>query len=277
MNEVFFGTKLHALEVAARTVVRRKRYLAQARAENASSPAASDVARSIAGLARNGYFVVEDFLAAGTCAQLRSEIDIIIQEQPENIQGDKLQADRRLFGAERGSAAIARFHEDSYCRRVGEAYFGAALRNFSTLAGHLTAMPDNLGSGQGWHRDALYFQYKAMIYLSDVGPDNGPFQVVKASHRPWHILRDTVRGRLIDEPRDRITADQVKRILQSDESRLRTFIARAGTLILFDSSTIHRGAPIKFGTRYALTNYYYPPTQITDALYTNFAPFVRGR
>ena len=33
---------------------------------------------------------------------------------------------------------------------------------------------------------------------------------------------------------------------------------KAGTLILFDASLIHRGRPLEEGCRYALTNYYYP-------------------
>ena len=58
---------------------------------------------------------------------------------------------------------------------------------------------------------------------------------------------------------------------------MHTFTAKAGTLILFDSSTIHRGAPITAGTRYALTNYYYPPSHITDDTYRAFAPFVQAQ
>ena len=37
-----------------------------------------------------------------------------------------------------------------------------------------------------------------------------------------------------------------------------TLTGKAGTLILFDGSLIHRGKPILDGKRYALTNYYFP-------------------
>jgi hypothetical protein len=114
-----------------------------------------------------------------------------------------------------------------------------------------------------------------MVYLSDVGPENGPFQVIEGSHRPWHVMVDTVRGGLVQEPRDRIAPGQIDRILGRTGRRLRTFTAPCGTLILFDSSTIHRGSPIKSGTRYALTNYYYPSEQMTPAMYEHFAPFAR--
>ena len=37
-----------------------------------------------------------------------------------------------------------------------------------------------------------------------------------------------------------------------------TLTGKAGTLILFDGSLIHRGKPVLEGKRYALTNYYFP-------------------
>ena len=42
-----------------------------------------------------------------------------------------------------------------------------------------------------------------------------------------------------------------------------------GTLILVDTSTLHRGR-IKKGTRYALTNYYYTINQINKELFKKF-------
>jgi hypothetical protein len=275
MAELFVGTGLHALEVGARTIVRRRRYLSQAR-QGQASPAPAGVAAALGGLRKNGYFVVPGFYSAETCAGLRAEIDRIIQEQGDIVQLDEKRSDYRVHGAERASQPIRAFHEDPFCRGAGESYFDGALGNLGTLAARLTAIQGNLGSGQGWHRDALHFQYKAMVYLSDVGLENGPFQLLEGSHRPWNLLVDTIRGKLVDEPRDRITPEQVARIAGPAQKRLRTFTAKAGTLIVFDSSTIHRGSPIRSGTRYALTNYYYPVQHLTPAMYEHFAPFARA-
>lgn len=275
MAELFAGTGLHALEVGARTIVRRRRYLSKAR-QGRASPAPAGAADALDGLRKNGYFVVPGFYSAETCARLRAEIDRIIEEQGDIVQLDEKRSDYRVHGAERASQQIRAFHEDMFCRGAGESYFGGTLGNLSTLAARLTAIPGNLGSGQGWHRDSIYFQYKAMVYLSDVGPENGPFQLIAGSHRPWHVLMDTIRGKLVDEPRDRIAPEQVARIAGPADKRLQTFTAKAGTLIVFDSSTIHCGSPIKNGTRYALTNYYYPMQHLTPAMYDNFAPFARA-
>lgn len=276
MREIFSGTKLHALEVGARTVVRRQRYLNQARNDPSPQFENMDIASAVAGLRKHGFYAVPGYFSLERCAQLRREIDRIVSEQPDIVHLDDARSDFRVHGAERASDEIRRFHDDGFCRGAGEAYFEASLGNLSTLAGRLTAKPGNLGSGQGWHRDALHFQYKALVYLSDVNAENGPFQLITGSHRPLSVLLDIIRGDLTTEPRDRIAPEQIAKILRGRADRLRTFTAAAGTLILFDSSTIHRGAPIEAGTRYALTNYYFPPSQMTDAMYAHFQPYARG-
>lgn len=275
MREFLTGTRLHAVEVGARTVIRRRRYLAQSKRDHPCPPDNDKFAAALDGLRENGYFVVPNFYTAETCAELRAEVDRIVEQQRDIVQLDDTRSDFRIHGVERASKRIQAFHDDNFCRAAGEAYFGAALGILSTLAGRLTAVAGNLGSGQGWHRDASHFQFKALIYLSDVGPENGPFQLVERSHRLWNVFTDTVRGNLVREPRDRINPEQIARVLGPAGKRLRTFVANSGTLILFDSSTIHRGSPIKAGNRYALTNYYYPPAQMTPAMYDHFAPFAR--
>ena len=47
-----------------------------------------------------------------------------------------------------------------------------------------------------------------------------------------------------------------------------------GTLILVDTSLIHRGKPIEDGTRYAITNYWYPRNSIKN-FNNHFLPRVK--
>jgi predicted 2-oxoglutarate/Fe(II)-dependent dioxygenase YbiX len=50
----------------------------------------------------------------------------------------------------------------------------------------------------------------------------------------------------------------------------------AGTLVLFDSSLIHSGLPIREGQRYAITNYYYAADEIDlEKMRAKFAPSVK--
>jgi len=204
------------------------------------------------------------------------EIDRIIETQPEAVRRDATDADHRVFGAEHASSILAEFHNDPTLLSIGETYRRDKLRNFSTLAGRLRAKPGNLGSGQGWHRDAFHFQFKAMVYLTDVTSRNGPFQFLSGSHRALQVVRDTLTGHLDGAPRSRITEGQAQRLIAANPTRLQTFTANRGTVILFDSSGIHRGAPIESSERYALTNYYFEPDQITAQRFDEFAPFARS-
>jgi ectoine hydroxylase-related dioxygenase (phytanoyl-CoA dioxygenase family) len=229
-----------------------------------------------AALRRRGYLVIPGYYTAERCIALRTEIDRIMSEQPEVVQKDQFAADHRVFGAEHASAAIAVFHDDAFLREVGEAYCGRSLVNYTTLAAQLTARLGNLGSGQGWHRDAFHFQYKAMVYLTDVGPENGAFEMLAHSHRPLTLFADMIRGRLDAPPSTRISDTQIEWLLGGRRRRIISFIAGAGTVILFDSSSIHRGSPIDRGVRYALTNYYYEPHQLVDAMKQKFSPLAQA-
>ena len=60
--------------------------------------------------------------------------------------------------------------------------------------------------------------------------------------------------------------------IEYGHERIKNFTASAGTLIIFDSSTIHRGSPILEGKRYAITNYYYAERLINHSVYAHFHP-----
>jgi len=230
----------------------------------------------LSGLTEHGYAVVPNFYDQKKCSFLRNEIDRLIAEQPDVVQNDTRFSDQRIFGSERASSAIMDFHGAQLPLSIGEHYGKRRLVSFSTLAGRLSAKPGNLGSGQGWHRDAFHFQFKAMVYLSDVSAQNGPFQLLDASHRGARVFTDTILAGLASAPNTRLTDQQADALLRADPARLKTFVAPAGTMILFDSSTIHRGSPISTGTRYALTNYYYDPAHIVPAVIDAFAPYARA-
>lgn len=249
------------------------------RALNASAarqPESEQVAQAVRSLMRDGYAVVPGYYSEEDCAAGRAEIDALIESRPYAIQAYGNRSDLRVYGAEHASSLARRFHDDSFFLDVGKVYSRSALVNFSTLAARLTAAPDNLGSGQGWHRDAFFFQYKSMVYLSDVSPENGPFQILPGSHHSLTAAKDSYIGRLDPPPASRITAQQMNRLLTANPDRARALTAKAGTVILFDSSTIHRGMPIATGCRYALTNYFYHPQSLTPEFRRSFEPMIVG-
>jgi hypothetical protein len=110
----------------------------------------------------------------------------------------------------------------------------------------------NLGSGGGWHRDSIRTQFKAIMYVSDVSSDHGPFEMIIGSHG------------IISKIMNYITSHKGFAELRYSENyinkkykgRERVLTGSAGDLLLVDTSCLHRGMPINAGIRYAVTGYY---------------------
>ncbi|MEQ9528708.1 MAG: phytanoyl-CoA dioxygenase family protein, partial [Parvibaculaceae bacterium] len=206
-------------------------------------------------LRRDGVTVVDGFLIPEICARLRDEIDDCFAAYPSAIHEDAQKADQRLYlNAPPGE--LGPIYSDKRLMDCATAYLGAEAYNLAILAARLKAVPGNLGSGGGWHRDAFAGQVKAVLYLNDVGEDNGPFQYLRASHRLRAMIADRRCARL-GIAQTRLSEEQIQTLLDGDPTRLITATGSAGTLILTDTTGLHRGMPIRAGTRYALTNYYF--------------------
>jgi hypothetical protein len=215
-----------------------------------------------------GICIVEDFWSRETCAAARNEVDRIITQYPQYVNGNA-KADQRVYGANNASQIIADFANDEVLASVASAYNRKFTRTAFTLAARMPAMVGNQGSGEGWHRDAFLRQFKAILYLSDVAPENGPFQLIQDSHRRARVQSDMRAGNL-KYMQYRLSDSEIERIVAAEPERKITYTARAGTLILVDTTTLHRGQPIEAGTRYALTNYYLPEDRIESSLYEKF-------
>jgi hypothetical protein len=149
---------------------------------------------------------------------------------------------------------------------------GLSLYNFATLGARIDATGTNNGSGDGWHRDGHGYQFKSIIYLSDVTDENGPFEFLPGSHKRWRALVDTALGELPPAPGTRYDPALVDRMVSRFGFKRQHYTGTAGTLL----SGIHRGRPLHSGRRYALTNYYYHPFQVSEGRIEQFAPMMPG-
>ncbi len=205
----------------------------------------------------NGYVEIPNYFSSSDCNTIINDIRKAEIDYPESVWSGSLNSDKRIFGIELLKGKILDFHSDSNLLKIGEKLFNGKLINFQTLAGHLTYVKGNIGSGEGWHRDGYNFQYKALVYLSDVDENNGPFQLISSSNKFWQSLLDN----LLTNKKfgmTRYLESEIQKILIRKPERLITVKGKAGTLLIVDTSCIHRGAPILSGERFALTNYYYP-------------------
>lgn len=181
--------------------------------------------------------------------------------QIENLisKSERFGTDYRIFDIEKQSHNInTYFSNNAELTAITKAYMRSTPTLQTTLGAKLTYAPENLGSGQGWHRDSYTKQFKAMVYLSDVSLDTGPFEYVLGSHTYRHIF-----GSIMDNNYKKLRANNSRfehtDVVKFSEKRnleRKVFDAPAGSIILFDSRGLHRGSPILSGHRFALTNYY---------------------
>jgi hypothetical protein len=208
----------------------------------------------------NGFTVVPDFYTSQECTELRKEVDTLIEtrKKEKSLWTDEAKSDNRCFAAEDGGELIKKYFSNAFLLDVASSYFDGKLICSNTLAARINYTKGNIGSGQGWHRDSNNFQFKAMVYLSDVEIKDGPFQIIKGSHKFANILKDTVTMS-VDGITTRFTNKQVERVIEKSPENYTVLTAKAGTLVFVDTSSIHTGMTLsEGGERYALFNYYYP-------------------
>jgi len=208
-------------------------------------------------LEASGIVVVPDYWSADRCTAAREAMDRVMAAHPERVWVDAAGADRRIYGLERVDPVARGFFEDETLFGVARASWRTPIVNGFVSAGRVDAAPGNRGSGgQGWHRDGVTQQIKAILYLSDVERGNGPFEYLRGTEglrdRLRHILRSGALARQLA-----FDDAAVARIEATAPDARVTACGRAGTLVLARTFGIHRGRPLEAGTRYALTSYYF--------------------
>lgn len=236
-----------------------------------SKPSNEIVQSTLTHLRDYGFYVIPGFFSPELCADLRERIDFTITNKSEFVHPGS-PYDFRLHGIENIDESFKFFSRNLLLNEIASAYLGEPSRAAFSLAARMEVVIDNAGSGGGWHRDSNFRQIKAMVYLSDTTERNGPLQLISKSHKLLQSMRDNgVAKQKYGEVR--WTQKFIDCVLNiTGNTRLKTLIGGVGTLAIFDSSAIHRGAPILDGTRYAITNYYYPERLITPSVYAHFYP-----
>lgn len=167
-------------------------------------------------------------------------------------------ADQRLYGLEINKNRNWLGIDDIYSK-----YISRFRCDSFWMFGKLEYRDNNIGSGGGWHRDSLHRrQLKFMIYLSEVEETSGPFEYVIGSHK--------IKSKLTLEisqgfGKFRYTSEEINMFAKEHGKSIIKCVSGPGTVVVFDSSGLHRGMPIRSGTRLALTNYMFD-TGIPDEI-----------
>lgn len=240
----------HLIKEGAETVMRSVM-------RSGRGPAPEDVAKYVEQIHDQGYAVVERFWPADRCADVARNIETALTgENPCHHWADPEGADQRLYFAERLGGDFESYFNDLTINRIRKYYAGSAGGDQILMAARLGFVPGNKGSGGGWHRDSPHrSQFKAIMYLTDVGEENGPFQYMPRSHRSLSTVRLLLTKKC--HPNQYRFEDADIEALKQQGEEVLTFTAPAGTLLLVDVKGIHRGMPIKVGQRCVLMKYFW--------------------
>ena len=190
-----------------------------------------------------GYVVIPDFFDKNQCKSCVNDMDLMFKNNKELIhQTDYF--DSRIFGAEYLSENINSFSTNVLLNNLANAYNAVPTDCGFTLAGKISSSGHEYGSGGPWHRDSYFRQFKSLLYLTDVDENHGPFQIISESHDKEHISNDTKTANL-ESMQCQFDQNTVKQILEKEPERLHSLTAKAGTVVLVDTSCIHRGVPLK--------------------------------
>lgn len=206
-------------------------------------------------LQSNGYYVINDYWPQEKCAEARAEIDALLFDVKTTKKwADDHGSDTRFFYAEQMGGVYLDFLNDELIEEARLCHSGRVNAEKAIMAAKLVPREGNHGSGGGWHRDSPHTpQFKALIYLTDVNKDNGPFEYIAGSQKSSRSIIDLIKG--YARPNQyRFTNSEIKGI-KNTVTLSKVFTGKAGTLVIFDSKGVHRGVPIEAGERYAITLY----------------------
>ena len=194
------------------------------------------------------FHVLKGYWNASKVDAARVQLLALMHDCHERGEG----GDRRTLGASRLArlapekySLVLEFERDPMLRRIAEHHLGTSRASVDTLAA--VATPGS-ASGGGWHKDQHARGFKALMYLDDVVSTNGPFSML-INYNDSAVL--PLPGRL----GRRYTDDAIARAVKGGAT-VHSFYASQGTVIVFETSNIHRGAPCSKGSRHSFTNYY---------------------
>ena len=233
-------------------------------------------------LRRDGYVVFQRAMPAEVCDRLRAFADCT-PTKVRRMDGEAAAGSSTvLFKGERPAAVRYDYDTDDLLDnpdvqdlladrsllKLAEEYLGCQpVADVLSMWWHTNfhAQPDS-EAAQFYHFDMDRIKWlKVFVYLTDVGPANGPHSFVACSHRnggiPWHMRR---KGYV------RLDDDEV--IGHYGAERCKHVTAPRGSIIVEDTRGLHKGNTVSADPRLVLQlqfsnslfGGYYPPSRITS-------------
>lgn len=200
-----------------------------------------------------GFTAIENFITAEECETLKNEIDLMCEK--DFVWRDTYNSDIRVHGVENINKNFKNLFEKKTLLNIFKKYIDKNKIYKFIMVNRVSFTEVNLGSGGGWHRDTINRrQLKFILYLCDVDENNGCFQYVPKSQTVFNKLKyNRALGKKLSEYR--YSEMDIEVLKEKFGIEVFNVTGKAGTLLIADTSGLHRGKPILSGKRYAATNY----------------------
>ena len=135
--------------------------------------------------------------------------------------------DKRIFGIDQVLTVARKLAQDLNFLEIAEMVNKEPTCCLFTMGNWLKS-GNNGSSGSGWHRDSFFSQFKALLYLTNVTEDNGPFEILAGSHHLSSVLSGIDKVGL-DFMQNRISNNEVEIFERKLSLKRKTFTGNAGT------------------------------------------------
>lgn len=207
------------------------------------------------GLSEIGYQVFPGFLSDEELREYQRRFDELYSDN--RIPVVEVGADQRIFGVERFRPNFQLESHQLFVEKMNKSVKYFVDNTHFILAGYIKMKEGELGSGGGWHRDSCFTnQFKTIIYLSDVGKENGAFEYLSGSHKreSFELVSKALTDYSFEQ--NRFSDKEIKDIVATCQTlSLDRIEGKAGDMILVNTRGIHRGSPLVRGSRKAITSY----------------------
>jgi len=212
-------------------------------------------------LRTDGHLLIEDCYDTQVCKSVIRFMDEL--ESRDKTEVNYAGTELRIWDAHKRAPLLADFYRECnvflscLLRRDTEALTLLAIRN------NALDPSDEISRRGRWHIDSFRRQLKIFLFLTDTTEASGPFEFIPGTHARTFKLGGLLGGAYL-KASDPFTGRRAYQKLDDDwvESlsakgyRPVSVICKAGTMMVADTSAIHRARPCLEGSRYALTTYY---------------------
>lgn len=212
-------------------------------------------------LETNGAYIIDEFYDAEFCKKVIGFIESYEEPDREVNYGG---SEKRIWKSEDKLTEIERFRADAdelLTRVLGEphaAYSILAIEN-------KIVDPTKFSLGR-WHLDSIKKQYKVFVFLTDVTDASGPFEYLPGSHKSKFKLQLFLNNGGLGDIFKKLTGAPDRFYTRLDDKVIAGFskygyaprpvICNRGSVMIVDTTAVHRARPALRGERYALTAYY---------------------